>query len=120
MRTMYCSVNEDIGVDSVSNSIPRNSFRVTKRNLHLVDNYVARITTDKMFKVRALGNLLMKKSLSGACCMKNYLCTNPWSSIWCSIRPSNLLGESQCDLGTRTGWRQVRRAIATNVMWKII
>lgn len=38
---------------------------------------------------------------------------SPRSNILGSIRPSNLFEESQYDLGTRTGWRQVCGAIAT-------
>lgn len=60
---MCWPVDEDIGVDLVSNSMPRNRFRDIKQNFHFVDNNEASITTDKMFKVIAL--LLMKKFKKG-------------------------------------------------------
>lgn len=58
---MYWSLDEDIGVDVVSKAMSRNRFREIKRNLHLVDNNDAPNTTDKMFKVRKLADMLMKK-----------------------------------------------------------
>ncbi|KAL3280001.1 hypothetical protein HHI36_017509, partial [Cryptolaemus montrouzieri] len=42
-----------------------NIFREIKRNLHLVDNNDAPNTTDKMFKVRKLADILMKKFNQG-------------------------------------------------------
>lgn len=58
---MYWSLDEDIGVSTVSNAMSRNRFREIKRNLHLVDNNDAPNTTDKMFKVRKLADILMRK-----------------------------------------------------------
>ncbi|XP_013193343.1 piggyBac transposable element-derived protein 3 isoform X2 [Amyelois transitella] len=58
---MYWSLDEDVGVEVVSKAMSRNRFREIKRNLHLVDNNDASTTSDKMFKVRKLSEVLMKK-----------------------------------------------------------
>jgi hypothetical protein len=58
---MYWSLDEDIGVEVVSKAMSRNRFREIKRNLHLVDNNDAPNATDKMFKVRKLADILMRK-----------------------------------------------------------
>lgn len=60
-ESMYWSLDEDIGVEVVSNSMSRNRFKEIKRNLHLVDNNEASNTTDKMFKLRKLSDVLIKK-----------------------------------------------------------
>lgn len=58
---MYWSLDEDIKVEVVSKAMSRNRFQEIKRNLHLVDNNEAEKTTDKMFKVRKLSDILIKK-----------------------------------------------------------
>ncbi|CAH2096878.1 unnamed protein product [Euphydryas editha] len=58
---MYWSLDEDVGVDVVSKAMSRNRFREIKRNLHLVNNNDFSNTTDKMFKLRKLSDILMKK-----------------------------------------------------------
>lgn len=62
-EALYWSLDEDVGVELVSNAMSRNKFREIKRNLHLVNNDEAPSSRDKMFKVRYLSNALMKKFL---------------------------------------------------------
>lgn len=60
---LYWSLDEDVGVEIVSSAMSRQRFRDIKRNLHFVNNDEASSTSDKMFKVRPLADILMKKNL---------------------------------------------------------
>lgn len=60
---LYWSLDEDCNVPIVSKSMSRNRFLEIKRYLHFCDNLVGVKTADKMFKVRPLADILMKKFL---------------------------------------------------------
>lgn len=57
----YWSVDEDLGVALVSDCMSRNRFLEIKRNLHFADNSMATSSTDKMFKIRPLCDILQNK-----------------------------------------------------------
>uniref|UniRef100_A0A0K0ELN5 DDE_Tnp_1_7 domain-containing protein n=1 Tax=Strongyloides stercoralis TaxID=6248 RepID=A0A0K0ELN5_STRER len=57
---MYWCNEEDLGLEIVSKAMPRNKYDQIKQNIHFVDN--SKIdTTDKMFKLRPLMNILNEK-----------------------------------------------------------
>lgn len=58
---LYWSFDEDCHVNIVTEAMTRNRFLEIKRFLHFCDNAVAGETSDKMFKVRPLADILMKK-----------------------------------------------------------
>ncbi|XP_060801114.1 piggyBac transposable element-derived protein 3-like [Amyelois transitella] len=58
---LYWSLDEDCNVPIVSKAMTRNRFLEIKKFLHFCDNEVAAETSDKMFKIRPLGDILMKK-----------------------------------------------------------
>ncbi|XP_064071766.1 piggyBac transposable element-derived protein 3-like [Vanessa tameamea] len=60
---LYWSYDEDVGVEMVSRSMPRQRFRDIKKNLHFVNNDEASSTRDKMFKIRPLADILINKFL---------------------------------------------------------
>nr|XP_026496763.1 piggyBac transposable element-derived protein 2-like [Vanessa tameamea] len=60
---LYWSYDEDVGVEMVSRSMPRQRFRDIKKNLHFVNNDEASNTRDKMFKIRPLADILINKFL---------------------------------------------------------
>lgn len=60
---LYWSLDEDCNVPIVSNAMSRNRFQEIKKYLHFCDNLMAGETSDKMFKVRPLADILMKKFL---------------------------------------------------------
>lgn len=63
-RMQRCNVgplDEDCNVPVVSKAMTRNRFLDIKKYLHFCDNTVAAETSDKMFKVRTLAKVLMKK-----------------------------------------------------------
>lgn len=57
----YWSLDEDLGVPFVAECMARNRFLEIKRNLHFADNSLAVTSTDKMFKLRPLSDVLQKK-----------------------------------------------------------
>lgn len=58
---LYWSLDEDCNVSIVTKAMTRNRFLEIKKFLHCCDNSVALETSDKMFKVRPLAEILMKK-----------------------------------------------------------
>lgn len=60
---LYWSYDEDVGGELVSRSMPRQTYRDIKKNLHVVNNDEASTTRDKMFKIRPLADMVMKKFL---------------------------------------------------------
>lgn len=59
----YWSLDEDLSVPIVSKDMSRNRFQEIKKYLHFCDNLAAEQTSDKMFKVRPLADILVKKFL---------------------------------------------------------
>lgn len=57
---LYWSLDEDVGVPFISNSMSRNRFEEIKKYLHLADN-AGLDKDDKLYKVRSFMNLLNKK-----------------------------------------------------------
>lgn len=57
---MYWSTEEDLGLDIVSAAMSRNKYDQIKQNIHFADNSHI-VTTDKMFKLRPLMNILNTK-----------------------------------------------------------
>ncbi|XP_055911228.1 piggyBac transposable element-derived protein 3-like [Eupeodes corollae] len=60
---LYWSLDEDLHVPSVSKVMSKNRFVDIKKCLHFCDNDTASRSTDKLFKVRPLADLLIKKFL---------------------------------------------------------
>lgn len=57
----YWSLDDDLGVPLVSECMSRNRFLEIKRNLHFADNALAMTSTDKMFKICPLCDVLQRK-----------------------------------------------------------
>lgn len=60
---LYWSLDEDCSVPIVSRTMSKNRFMEIKKFLHFCDNESAAESTDKMFKVRPLADILIKKFL---------------------------------------------------------
>lgn len=60
---LYWSLDEDCKVSIFAKSMSRNRFLEIKKYLHFCDNTAAAETSDKMFKVRSLADILIKKFL---------------------------------------------------------
>lgn len=58
----YWSLDEDLGVSLVPRTMSRNRFLEIKQNLHFADNSLANNSTDKMFKLRPICNLIERNS----------------------------------------------------------
>lgn len=58
---LYWSLDEDCGVTVVPKAMSRNRFMEIKNYLHFCNNEAASKSTDKMFKLRPLGDLLIQK-----------------------------------------------------------
>ncbi|CAH2098361.1 unnamed protein product [Euphydryas editha] len=63
IENLYWSYDEDVGIEMVSISMPRQRFWDVKMNVHFVNNDEASSTKDKMFKVRPVTDILMNKFL---------------------------------------------------------
>lgn len=60
---LYWSLDEDCHVSITSKAMSRNRFMEIKKFLHFCDNEATTNSTDKMFKLRPLADLLTKKFL---------------------------------------------------------
>lgn len=58
---MYWSLDDDCSMTIITKAMPRNRFLEIKRYLHFCDNCLAAETSDRLFKVRPLADMLMKK-----------------------------------------------------------
>ncbi|KAB0804486.1 hypothetical protein PPYR_01456 [Photinus pyralis] len=67
---LYWSLDDDLGVPIVQNYMSRNRYLAIKKCLHLADNSNLD-TTDKLAKVRQLGNLLNKNFIKWGIFHKN-------------------------------------------------
>jgi hypothetical protein len=108
---MYWSLDEDIGVEVVSKAMSRNRFREIKRNLHLVDNNDAPNATDKMFKVRNLADILMRKFCQWNVFHGLISVDESMVKYLVIIRQNNLFVANRCVLVTRIGLQLVLRDI---------
>lgn len=62
-KRLYWSLDEDCNITIVSKAASKNRFLEIKQFLHFCDNEAAVCSTDKMFKIRPLADLLIKKFL---------------------------------------------------------
>lgn len=58
---LYWSNDDDLGIDIVTSCMSRNRFEELKKFFHLADNSNARTTSDKLFKIRPVMEILNEK-----------------------------------------------------------